>query len=104
MRKTSRRQPSNNRYYHEDDLYDVFPNKEIKRDTYKDILRTFFYEMTLQAIEEGTLFRFPKKLGVFGVFKTKTKPKMIDFNHLRKTGEKRKVTNMHSHGFMTKTT
>lgn len=70
---------ANSKYYTERNAYDTFPLKdEVSLEQFLLIVRTFFYQLMLAVVDEGKVFWFPNQLGVFGVFKTKTKGKMID--------------------------
>lgn len=94
---------ADSRYFGERDIYEAYDNKHnISWETFTLITRTFFLHLIEAVIDEGKVFSFPNKLGIFGVFKTKTKAKMIDYNHYKKTGEKVMMRNFHSHGYMAK--
>jgi len=96
---------ANSKYYTEQEMWKTFPeNPDIDKRKFLLIIKTFFYLLMKSVIDEGKVYFFPNKLGIFGTFKSKTKPKMVDFSHFKKTGQTIFRRNLHTHGLMTKTT
>jgi hypothetical protein len=100
MPKTSQ-ETANKSYVTETEIFKAYPNKhELTKAEFMFISSTFFYALSKSIIDEGKVYYLPPKMGTIGVYKTKTKGKMINYQHYKETGEKIKMQNLHSNGLM----
>jgi hypothetical protein len=99
MPKTS--QTSNKYYVTEKEIFEVYSNtSDITKNEFMLISSTFFYILMKSIIDEGNVYYLPPMMGSIGVCKTKTKGKLVNYQHFKMTGEKIKITNAHSSGLM----
>lgn len=98
MPGTSKQQTQdNNNYLLFENTFKEYDNKfNLTRTEFKFIINTFFYILSRELIETGKVFALPRKLGTFSIRKFKPVSPLIDFQHFRKTGEKRVLRNNHS--------
>jgi hypothetical protein len=100
MPKTSQ-ETLNRAYVSETDIFQSYPNSHnLTKADFVLINSTFFYALTKSIIDEGKVYYLPPMMGTIGVCKTKTKGKMINYQHYKETGEKIKMQNLHSNGMM----
>jgi hypothetical protein len=76
-------------------------NKKYNKVRYKEILSTFFYELSKSIIYDKLEYKFPYGGGSLRVSKnpSSNKIKKLDYAHFNKTGEKRYHINRHTNGY-----
>jgi hypothetical protein len=104
MQKISKQPTQNSNYLSFFDVYKAYTNKfGLSELDYKLIIRSFFFILKDEMIQTGKVFILPNKLGTFGIKKIKMPVKfrgILDYQHFRKTGERRYLKNLHSEQFM----
>lgn len=94
-------QPDSKAYVTEREIFLAYSNpKNLTKAEFMLILSTFFYALMKSIIDEGKVYYLPPKMGTIGVCKTKSKGKMINYQHYKETGEKIRMKNLHSNGMM----